>query len=89
MQKKLSNLTIKLPCQVHTKFKEFAVNKQQSMSALIVGFILEQLTMNGKDCPWPHIPNKRTKKILHDVKNGKEKFIRAKDTKELFKKLGL
>ncbi len=61
----------------------------KSMRKIVMELINEQLlTHEDEECPYSHAPNKETLKALENVEKGKN-LVRAKDAKDLFKRLGI
>lgn len=89
--KKESRITIDIPVSVHKRFKSFAAKKGKSMRELIVNLINFQLSLpinETEECHFSHEPNAETIEALKNIKKGKN-LVRAKDAKDLLKKLGL
>jgi 2-methylcitrate dehydratase PrpD len=87
----LSRITIDLPTDFHKKLKALAAMQGKSMRKIVVDLIDEQLSTKREkmdECPYGHEPNKKTIKALKNVQNRKN-LVKAKDSKDLFKKLGL
>jgi antitoxin component of RelBE/YafQ-DinJ toxin-antitoxin module len=90
MGKELSRITIDIPINMHKKFKAFAAKKGKTMRELVVDLIKLQLCVTNKEeeCPYNHEPNQETIEAINNVKK-KKNIVRAKDAKDLLKKLGL
>jgi len=91
MKRELSRITLDIPASVHKKFKSFAAKKGKSMRELMIDLIELQLSLPAKEeeeCPYSHEPNAETIKALENIDKGKN-LVRAKDTKDFLKKLGL
>ena len=91
MKRELSRITLDIPASIHKKFKSFAAKKGKSMREIMVDLIELQLSLSSKneeECPYSHEPNAETKRSLENIEKGKN-LVRAKDTKDLLKKLGL
>lgn len=90
MKNELSRITIDIPASIHKKFKSFAASEGKSMREVVVELIRKQVSnQSHQECPYGHVPNKKTKKILKNMLEGKEKLLEAKDAKEFYKKLGI
>jgi len=90
MKNELSRITIDIPASIHKKFKAVAANEGKSMREMVVEWIKKGISAPTPDqCPHTHIPNKKTKKILKNMMEGKEKLLEAKDAKDFYKKLGI
>jgi predicted DNA-binding protein len=84
-QKELSRLTSDIPKEYHLKIKSIA---------LLTGKTIRDVLMNAIDAidmeciTSTHIPNKVTRKVLEEIKEGKN-LIRGKEAEKITKKLGL
>jgi antitoxin component of RelBE/YafQ-DinJ toxin-antitoxin module len=88
MKNELSRMTIDIPAAMHKKFKQLAARHGISMRQMVVDYIKEQIEHEGKECPYDHTPNAQTRKAMKETDKGKG-LVRAKDAKDLFKKLGI
>lgn len=74
----------------HKKLKAIAAVTGKSMREMVLEFIDHGLAhyQEQKECLYNHTPNKDT---IQAIKNSKKKenLIKAKNAKDLFKKLGL
>lgn len=87
MKTELSRITIDVPKKIHQKFKAFAASKGMSMKELLASYIDTQLkSQPAQECPYSHMPNKRTIKAIKDSYN-KKNLVEAKDMADLIKKL--
>lgn len=83
--KNLSRLTSDIPKQYHVKIKSIA---------LLTGKTIREILMNAIDAldieciTSDHVPNKETRKVLEEIKKGKN-LIRGKEADKITKKLGL
>lgn len=90
MKNELSRITIDIPASTHQKLKALAAHKRVSMRKIIEELIDLRLKVKDikEECPYSHIPNKKTLKSIKDVeaRKGLKKY---KDAEDLFKKLGI
>jgi len=77
----LSRITVDIPKVDHKKLKAMAALTSRSMREIIVESIEEYLSS-------AKYPNKKTLKAIEEVEKGKG-ITEYKDTKDLFKKLGI
>lgn len=86
----LSRITIDIPKIDHKKLKALAALLGTSMRELIIESIEERLAKQREEaeCPYDHTPNEETLRVIRNVKQGKN-LVRAKDMKDLRKKLGV
>jgi antitoxin component of RelBE/YafQ-DinJ toxin-antitoxin module len=86
----LSRITIDISSEAHKRLKSMAAVQGKSMRKIVVELIDNQLSKAPKkdDCPYSHIPNKKTVKAIKDAQKGKG-LVKAKNAKDLFKKLGI
>ena len=90
MKNELSRITIDIPTNLHKKFKALAAHEGKTMREMVVEYISDQLSTDHtiQECQLSHIPNAKTRKAIENTKKGKN-LVRAKDAKDLLKKLGL
>lgn len=84
----LSRITIDIPKTSHKKLKAMAALQGVSMREVINNLIDQQILGDSAECPHGHIPNKKTTKVLKNIKEGKN-LVKAENVQELLKKLGL
>ncbi|MFH1831861.1 MAG: hypothetical protein ABH827_03585 [bacterium] len=77
----LSRITIDIPKECHKKLKDMADFLGKSMREIVIESIEKNLLKSKK-------PNKKTLRAIKDTEN-KKGLIKAKDAKDLFKKLGI
>jgi len=80
-KKELSRITIDIPMVDHKRLKALAAILGKSMRDIVIDSIEKHLN-NIK------IPNKETLQAIAHIESGKN-LVKAKDTKDLFKKLGI
>jgi len=80
-KRELSRITIDIPKESHKKLKTLAAIQGKSMREMVIESIEKNL-LN------PKMPNKTTLKAIKNVEE-KKGLIKAKNTKDLFKKLGI
>jgi hypothetical protein len=80
----LSRVTIDMPKALHKKLKTCAALQGKSMR----GIILDALELTEACRLSDHIPNKTTRKAIKDAQK-ETNLTRAKDIKDLIKKLGI
>ncbi len=78
----LSRITIDIPTLEHKRLKALAAAKGLSMKELIMEPVREKYCCEDLDF------NKETKQAMKDAENRKG-LVKVKNTKDLFKKLGL
>lgn len=77
----LSRITIDIPRESHKKLKAMAAVLGKSMRAIVIESI--------NDCLYStNSPNKKTLKSIENVEKRKG-LVKAKNAKDLFKKLGI
>ncbi len=75
----LSRITIDIPKESHKRLKAMAALLGKSMREIVIESIEKQLQ---------HQPNKKTRSTIKSIEQGKG-LVKAKNAKDLFKKLGL
>lgn len=84
-RKDLSRLTSDIPKQYHVKIKSIA---------LLTGKTIREVLMDAIDAidieciTSDHMPNEETRKVLEEIKKGKN-LISGKEAEKITKKLGL
>ena len=59
-----------------------------SMREMFIAYLDKQIvSQDEQECPYEHIPNKRTKKAIKDAQD-KKNLIECQDINDLIKKLG-
>lgn len=87
----VSRITIDISTISHKKLKAMAAMQGKSMRQVVSDLIDEKVSKKSKseeDCLYDHTPNKETIKAIENSQKGKN-LVRAKDSKDLFKKLGI
>ncbi len=85
----LSRITIDMQVLKHKKLKAIAALSGKSMREMVLEFIDHGLMHYEEEgCDLSHVPNKETIQAIRDSKK-KSNLVKAKDAKDLFKKLGL
>ncbi len=80
-KKELSRITIDMPIADHKRLKAVAAILGKSMRDVVIDSIKEHLHQ-------VKIPNKKTLKAIANIETGKD-LVKAKNAKDLFKKLGI
>jgi ribosomal 50S subunit-associated protein YjgA (DUF615 family) len=80
-RKELSRITIDLPVADHKQLKAIAAILGKSMRDVVMDSIKEHLNKIKT-------PNKKTLRSIANIEAGKD-LVKAKDAKDLFKKLGI
>ena len=89
VKNELTRITIDIPASLHKKFKALAARKGKSMRKMVIDYINTQLKdQHPEECPYTHIPNKKTIEAIENIEKGKN-LVKTKDLKDLFKKLGI
>ncbi|MBU4269992.1 hypothetical protein KJ644_02120 [Candidatus Dependentiae bacterium] len=81
IKRELSRITIDIPRESHKKLKTLAAIQGKSMREIV----LESIEKNLLN---PKIPNKKTLQAIKHVEE-KKGLVKAKNAKDLFKKLGI
>ena len=80
-KKELSRITIDMPIADHKRLKAVAAILGKSMRDVVMDSIKEHLHQ-------VKVPNKKTLKAIANIETGKD-LVKAKNAKDLFKKLGI
>jgi len=84
-RKDLSRLTSDIPKQYHVKIKSIALLTGKTIREVL----MEAIDAIDMECiASDHVPNKETRKVLEEIKKGKN-LIRGKGAEKITKKLGL
>lgn len=87
MKPEISRITLDVPKKIHKKFKALAASKGLSMKEMLASYINTQLESQiEEECPYSHVPNKKTIKAIKDSYN-KKNLVECKDLEDLIKKL--
>ncbi len=81
-------LTLEIPKKYHRKLKSFAAMHGKTIKEVVVdstGYIMAQ-EEKAQKCDRCHEPNEETIRVLEEARQGKG-LVKAKDIKDLFKKL--
>lgn len=84
-RKDLSRLTSDIPKEYHLKIKSIALLTGKTIREVLIDAID---AMDVKCITSDHVPNKETRKVLEEIKKGKN-LIRGKEADKITKKLGL
>lgn len=86
----VSRITIDMPKVDHKRLKTLAALSGKSMREMVLEFIDSGLSQYQEqvECPHNHIPNQKTVQAIKDSEK-KDNLVKAKDVKDLFKKLGI
>ena len=85
----ISRITIDMPKVDHKRLKTLAALSGKSLREMILEFIDQGLSQYQEiECPLNHKPNEETIKAILDSEK-EENLVKAKDVKDLFKKLGI
>lgn len=86
----LSRITIDMPKMDHKRLKALAAYTGKSMREMVLEFIEHGISEYQEqiECSHSHVPNESTIKAIKDAEK-EENLVRAKDAKDLFKKLGI
>ncbi len=81
MSKDTFRMTIDVPAEDHTRLKALAAILGVSMRQIILGWMHTELYSSNS-------PNKKTLKAIENIEKEKN-LIKAKNTEDLFRKLGI